>query len=176
MGPPNPPSNFLPTHLVLRVLHRPFSSARVGFIHDNGTHFMSQYLTPLPLASSQPSPTPVLLVHLGGIPHGQRSVPSTGCSLHASSIYGLGGTSCVPVGSALRTPVPQDTTSMGPCCPDPDEEISGLHQQYGVRWVTSHPPFIDGGVLTLRHLCPLVAPMFLLLLLGILAGCPRIQK
>jgi hypothetical protein len=97
----------------------------VGFIHDNGTNFTSQYLTPL--SSFQPSPMPGLLVHLGGIPHGQRSVPSTGCSLRASSIYGLGGTSCVPVGSALHTPVPQDTTSMGPRCPDLDEDISGLH-------------------------------------------------
>jgi hypothetical protein len=101
MGPPDPPSDFLPTHLVLRVPPRLFSSAHVGFIHDNGTHFMSQYLTPL--ASSQPNPTPGPLVHLGGIPHGQRSVPSTGCSLHASSIYGLVGTSSVPVGSALCT-------------------------------------------------------------------------
>jgi hypothetical protein len=62
--------------------------------HDNGTDFMSQYLTPL--ASSLPGIAPGPLVHLGGIPHGQRSVPSTGCSLHASSFYGLGGTSCVP--------------------------------------------------------------------------------
>ena len=42
-------------------------------------------------------------------------------------------------------PVPQDTTSMGPRRPDPDEDISGLHLRHGVQWVTSHPPFIDGG-------------------------------
>jgi hypothetical protein len=131
MGPPVPPPDFLPTHLVLQVARpRPFSSAHVGFIHDNGTDFMSQYLTLL--ASSQPSPMPGPLVHLGGILHGQRSVPSTGCSLHASSNYGLGGILCVPLGSALRTPVPQDTISMGPRCPDPEEDISGLHLRHGV--------------------------------------------
>ena len=64
--------------------------------------------------------------------------------LHASSVYGLGGTSCVPVGSALRPPVPQNTTSMEPRCPDPEEDISGLHLRHGVRCVTSHPRFIDG--------------------------------
>ena len=149
MGPPDPSPDFLPTHLVLRVAPRLFSSAPVGFIHhDNGTDFTSHYLTPL--ASSLPGTAPCLLAHLGGFPHGQRSVPvpSMGCSLHTSSIYGLGGTSytsCVPVGSALHPPVPQDTTSMGPCCPDPEEDISGLHLRHGVRCVTSHPPFIDGG-------------------------------
>ncbi len=131
LSPPDPPPDFLPTHLVLRVAPRPFSSDLVGFIHDNGTNFMSQYLTPL--SSSQPSPTPSPLVHLGGIPHGQRSVPFPGCSLHPSSIYGLGGSSCVPVGSALHTPVHQhSTTSMGPRRPDPDEDIYVLHLQHGV--------------------------------------------
>ena len=40
---------------------------------------------------------------LGGVPFGPRSVPLAGRSLHASSIlYGLGGASCIPVGSALH--------------------------------------------------------------------------
>ena len=52
---------------------------------------------------------------------------SSGCSLNAYSIYGLGGTKCVPVGSALRAPVPQDTTPMGPRRPDPEENIYGSH-------------------------------------------------
>ena len=124
--------------------HHGGSSTPVGSIHDNGADFMSQYLTPL--VSSQPSNTPGLLVHLGGIPHGQQSVPSAGCSLHASSMYGLGGTSCVPCGcgECMCAPVPQDTTSMGPRHPDPEEDISGLHLRHGVRWVTSHPPFFNG--------------------------------
>lgn len=139
MGPPDPPGDFLPTHSVLRVAPPPFSSAPVGFIHDNGTDFMRQYLTPL--ASSQPSTTPGPLVSFGGIPHGQRFIPSPGCSLNdASPIYGLGGTSCIPEGSALRAPVPHDTTSMGPRRPDPEEDISGSHLRHGVRCVSSHRP------------------------------------
>ena len=132
MGPPDPPGDFLPTHSVLRVAPPPFSSAPVGFIHDNGTDFMRQYLTPL--ASSQPSTTPGPLVSFGDIPHGQRFIPSPGCSLNdASPIYGLGGTSCIPEGSALRAPVPHNTTSMGPCRrPDPEEDISGSHLRHGV--------------------------------------------
>ena len=132
MGPPDPPGDFLPTHSVLRVAPPPFSSAPVGFIHGNGTDFMRQYLTPL--ASSQPSTTPGPLVSFGGIPHGQRFIPSPGCcSLNdASPIYGLGGTSCIPEGSALRAPVPHNTTSMGPCRLDPEEDISGLHLRHGV--------------------------------------------
>jgi hypothetical protein len=113
MGPPDPPGDFLQTHLLLRVAPPPFSSAPVGFINDNGTDFMRQYLTPL--ASSQPSTTPGPLVSFGGLSHGQRFIPSPGCSLHdVSPIYGLGGTSCIPEGSALRAPVPHDTTSTGP--------------------------------------------------------------
>ena len=131
MGPPDPPGDFLPTHSVLRVAPPPFSLAPVGFIHGNGTDFMRQYLTPL--ASSQPSTTPGPLVSFGGIPHGQRFIPSPGCSLNdACPIYGLGGTSCIPEGSALRAPVPHDTTSMGPRRPDPEEDISGLHLCHGV--------------------------------------------
>ena len=145
MGPPDPPPDFLQTHLVLWVAPRPFSSAPVGFIHENGTDFMSQYLTPL--ASSQLSTTPGPLVFLGGNPHGQRYISSMGCSLHASSIYGLGDTSCVPEGSALRAPVPQDNTSMGPHCPYPEEDISGSHLCHGVRCVTSHPSSSSPGKL-----------------------------
>ena len=125
----DPPQNFLPTHLVLRVAPRPFSLAPVGFIHDNGTNFMSQYL--MPLASSLPGTEPGPLVHLGGIPHGQGSVPSTGCPLHASSIYCLWGTWCVPVGSALCTTFPQDTISMGPRCLEPEEDNSRSHRRHG---------------------------------------------
>ena len=88
MGPPDPSPDFLLTHLVLWVAPRLFSSAPVGFIHhNNGTDFMSHYLTPL--ASSLPGTAPGLLAHLGGIPHGQWSVPvpSMGYSLHTSFIY-----------------------------------------------------------------------------------------
>ena len=61
-----------------------------------------------------------------------------------------GVTSCVPVGSALHTPVPHDTTSMVPCFPDPEEDISGSHLlRHGVQLATSYPPFIDGGALWL---------------------------
>ena len=143
MGPLDPPPDFLQTHLVLWVAPRPFSLAPVGFIHKNGTDFMSQYLTSL--ASSQPSTTPGPLVFLGGIPHGQRYISSMGCSLHASSIYGLGDTSCVPEESALRAPVPQDTTSMGPHCPYLEEDISGSHLCHGVQCVTSHPSSSSPG-------------------------------
>ena len=110
------------THLVLRVAPRPVSSAPVGFVHDNGTDFMSQYLVP---PASLPDTMPSLLLPLGGIPIGPRSVPLAGCSLRASSIlYGTGGASCIPVGSALCPLVPQDTPYIGPCCLDPEEGIS----------------------------------------------------
>jgi hypothetical protein len=57
MGPPDPPADFLPTHVVLWVTPQPFSSAPMGFIQDNGTAFMSQYLTPLvSLPGTAPSP------------------------------------------------------------------------------------------------------------------------
>jgi hypothetical protein len=103
---------------------------------------MSQYLAPLvPLRNTTPHP----LVQLGGITYGQWSVPLMGRFFHASSIYGLGRTSCVPMGSALRAPVPQDTTSVGPCWPDPEEDISGLHLRHGVWLETLHHPFIYGG-------------------------------
>ena len=120
----------------------PLSSARVGFIHNEGTNFMHQYLMPLAsLLGTVPHP----LKQLGGIPYGQRSVQLVGRSLHGTFIYSQGGTACVLVGSALHAPVPQDTTSTGPHCPDPDEDISELHLHHGVQLVTSYPPFIDGG-------------------------------
>ncbi len=122
MGPPDPPANFLPTHVVLRVTPRPFSSAPMGFIQDNGTAFMSQYLMPL---ASLPGTVPSLLVRLEGIPYGQQAAP-------LAAIYDLGGATCVPGGSALRAPAPHDTTFTGPCCPDPEEDISGLPLHHGV--------------------------------------------
>ncbi len=76
----------------------------MGFIQDNGTAFMSQYLTPLvSLLGTAPS----RLMRLGGIPYGQQAAPS-------AAIYNLGGTSCVPGGSALCIPAPHDNTFMGP--------------------------------------------------------------
>jgi hypothetical protein len=77
--------------------------------------------------------------------------------------------SCIPVGSALHTPVLQDTPSVGP-----EEDISGLHLQHGVWMETSHPPFLMGGILDLHHLCPLPTPSFHLL--GILVGSHLIQN
>ena len=91
MDPLDPPADFLPTHMVLRVTPRPFSSAPMGFIQDDGTSFMSAYLTPL----------------ASNLPYGQRAAPS-------ATIYDLGGTSCVPGGSALRAPAPHDTAFTGP--------------------------------------------------------------
>ena len=55
------------------------------------------------------------------------------------------GTLCVPGGSALHNPAPHETTFTGPCCPDPEEDISGSHLHHGVRLATSHPSFINGG-------------------------------
>ena len=52
MGPPDPPADFLPTHVVLWVTPRLFSSAPMGFIQDDGTSFISLYL--MPLASNLP--------------------------------------------------------------------------------------------------------------------------
>ena len=91
MSPPDPPADFLPTHVVLRIMPRPFSSVFIGFIQDNGTSFMSLYLTPL----------------ASNLPYGQWAAPS-------ATIYNLGGTSCVPGGSALCTPAPHDIAFTGP--------------------------------------------------------------
>jgi hypothetical protein len=121
MGPPDPPANFLPTHVVLGVTPRPFLLAPMGFIQDNHTAFMSQYLTPL---ASLPGTAPSLLMRLGGISYGPRAAP-------LAAIYNLGGTACVG-GSALRAPAPHDTTFTGPHCPDPEEDISGLPLCHGV--------------------------------------------
>ncbi len=104
MGPPDPPADFLPTHVFLWDTPQPFSLAPMGLIQDNGTAFMSQYLTPL---ASLLGMAPSRLVQLGGIPYGQRAAPSV-------AIYDLGGTLCVPGGRALRTLAPHDTTFTGP--------------------------------------------------------------
>jgi hypothetical protein len=82
--------------LFFRFCAGKFSSAAPipGFIHanGNGTHFMSQYL-----------------VSLASLPESARAFGGcslwalAGCSLHATSIlYGLGGASCISVGSALH--------------------------------------------------------------------------
>ncbi len=104
MGPLGPPANFLPIHVVLWVTPQPFSLAPMGFIQDNGTAFMSQYLMPL---ASPPGKAPSLLVQLGGIPYGQWAAP-------LAAIYDLGGTSCVPGGGALHAPAPHDNNFTGP--------------------------------------------------------------
>jgi hypothetical protein len=107
----------------------------MGFIQDNGTTFMSKYLTSL---ASLPGTVPSPLVQLGGIPYGQRAAP-------LAAIYDLGGASYVPGGSALRAPAPHDTTFTGPCHPDPEKVVSGSPLCHGVRLATLHPPFINGG-------------------------------
>ena len=115
MGPPDPPADFLPTHVVVRVTPRPFSLAPMGFIQDDGISFMSLYLMPL----------------VSNLPYGQWAA-------RLGTIYDLGGTSCVPGGSALRAPAPHDTTFTGPRHPYPEEDISaGLHLCHGFRLVTS---------------------------------------
>ena len=93
MGPPDPPADSLPTHVVLRVTPQSFSLALMGFIQDDSTWFMSLYL--MPLASN--------------LPYGQRAAPS-------ATIYGLGlgGTSSVPGGSPLHIPTLHDTAFTGP--------------------------------------------------------------
>jgi hypothetical protein len=81
---------------------------------------------------------------------------------------GLGGALCIPVGSALYTPIPQDTHSVGPHWQDPEEDVSWLHLWHGVWLESLCPSFDDGRVLDLRCLCPLAAPTFRLL--GVLVG------
>jgi hypothetical protein len=76
----------------------------MGLIQDNGTAFMSQYLSPL---ASLPGTAPSPLVQWGGIPYGQQAAL-------LAAIYNLGGTLCVPGGSALRAPAPYDNTFTGP--------------------------------------------------------------
>ena len=62
---------------------------------------------------------------VGGISYEQQAAP-------LKAIYNLGGTLCVPGGSALHAPAPHDTPFMGPCCPDPEDDISaGLHLRHG---------------------------------------------
>ena len=141
MGSPNPPPNYLPNHVVLRVVPWLLSVAPMGFILGEGISFMHQYLMHL---ASLPGTAPRLLLQSGGIPYGQQSVPLVGRSLHACSIYGLGGTSRVPVGSALRAPVPQDTTSTGPHCPDPDKIYF---------WVPPMPQGLTGDIAPSFHQC-----------------------
>ena len=90
MGPLDSPANFLPTHVILRVSPRPFSLAPMGLIQDNGSAFMSLYLTPL-------ASLPVTALSL---PYGQWAAPS-------AAIYNLGGTSCVVVlGECPAPPCP----------------------------------------------------------------------
>ena len=106
MDPLDPPANFLPSHLVLRVTPRPFSLAPMGSIQDNGTALMSPYLTP---PASLPGMAPSPLVQLGGLPYGQRAALSA-----AITIWGVPCVSCVPGGITLRPPAPHDITFMGP--------------------------------------------------------------
>ena len=116
MGPPDPPADILPTHVVLQIMPRSFSSAPMGFIHDDGTFFMSPYLMPL---ASLPGTMP-------SMPYGQ-------CAAPLAAICNLGGTSCVSGGSALRTPAPHDTPFTGTRRPDPEKDISdGSHLRHEV--------------------------------------------
>jgi hypothetical protein len=94
----------------------------MGFIQENGTAFISQYLTSL---ASLPGPAPSPLIQLGGIPYGQQAAP-------VAAIYNLGGALYVPGGSALRAPAPHDTSFTGLCRPDPEKDISGLPLCHGV--------------------------------------------
>jgi hypothetical protein len=67
MGLSDPPPNVLATHLVPQIMPRPVSSAPVGFIDDNGTAFLSQYLArPVPLPDTAPS----LLMQSCCVPYG----------------------------------------------------------------------------------------------------------
>ncbi len=57
MDPPDPLADFLSSHRVFWITPWLFSSAPMGFIHDDGTAFMRQYLTPLAsLPGTVPSP------------------------------------------------------------------------------------------------------------------------
>jgi hypothetical protein len=85
----------------------------MGFIQDDGTSFMSAYL--MSLASN--------------LPYGQQAAPSV-------TIYDLGGTLCVPGGSALRAPAPHDTAFTGP-------RFGGISYE---QWASSLAAFYDLGV------------------------------
>jgi hypothetical protein len=57
MDPPDPRADFLPSHGGFWIIPQLFSLAPMGFIHDDGTAFMHQYLTPLAsLLGTAPSP------------------------------------------------------------------------------------------------------------------------
>ncbi len=144
VGPLDPPPNFLPTCLVPWVVPYRVSSAPVGFVHNNGTAFLRQYLVH---PASPPIKAPSLLVLLG------RVFPMDSGLLHWRGVLCMplhfmvwGGTLCVPVVRALCTLFPHNTTSAGPCRPDPEEDMSGLNLCHGVHLVTSHPHVVDGGV------------------------------
>jgi hypothetical protein len=164
---PDPPPNFIPTHLVLPV----------GLIYTNNncTDFMNRYMAP---TASPPDTAPSLPVPLGGIPFFYSVFPVDG----AFSVYLFhlrsGGCIMHPYGKCQRcAPVPENTPSVGPpCCPDPEKYLSGLHlyMGFGFRPCTLFQCQGGGGVLDLRCLCPLAAPMFHLL--GILVEGSRIKK
>jgi hypothetical protein len=116
---------------------------------------MSQYLTPL---ASLPGTAPSPLMRLGGIPYGQQAAPS-------AAIYDLGGTSCVPGGSALRAPAPYDNTFMGP-------QLRGI--PYGQQAAPSAAIYNMGGASCVPGGSALRAPAPMTLLSrGLVA---RIQK
>ena len=120
MGPPDPPVDFLPTHVILWVTPQQFSLAPMGFIHNDGTSFMSPYLTHL--AS--------LLGTALGLPYGQQAAPP-------AAIYNLGG---VP---------PLVSLGGVPCAPPPPMTLLSWGLVWGVspmdsgllRW----QPFAVGG-------------------------------
>ena len=134
----DPPANILP-----RITPRPFSLAPMGFIHDDGTSFMSPYLTPL---ASQPGTTP-------SRPYGHHSVL-------LAAIYNLGGTSYVPGGSALRPPPPMTLLLRGLTAQIQKRIfLLGCTYAMGLNWQPFTLHFSMGGALAL-HLHPQAAPRF----------------
>ena len=90
------------------------------------------------------------------MPYGQRPAPSATTS-------SLGGTSCVPGGSALRAPTPHDATFTGPRRPDPDGDISAgllLPPPIGLAWRPCTLHSLMGGALAPWHLHPQAPPLF----------------
>ncbi len=97
MPPPDPPPNFLPTHLVPWFTSSSVSSAPVRFVHDNGTAFLRQNLAhPASIPVTVPSP-------LMQLAHGLWPVP-------------LAGVLCMPL-HFMVWGVPRVSLWRGPCAP-----------------------------------------------------------
>jgi hypothetical protein len=172
MGPPDPPPNFLASHLVPQIAPRPVSLAPVGFIDDNCTAFLSQNLARLvPLPDTAPSS----LMQLGGVHYGQQSIPLAGHALHASSINGLRGTFCVSLWGVPCMPLFLKTLLPWVLIAQIQKRIHlGCPYAMGFNWQPHTLLLPMGGISALHCLCPLAAPMFLLLI--VFVGGSRIQK